>query len=321
MSSSEPSQPSTRPPRSLREALFARLIPALKVVGLFLGILVLAAIFSLGAGVERYVRQLAAALAIYGAVIDFCAGWLVDLASTWLIELIRRYVPVGEHWRHVFTFLTLYTLADAFQFFARRDKPEQDPAARPLLPIDNEVRMGLTSFFAGVLLAVAAAAAVGMAPLDRSLASGLTMVGAAVGAVFVYWIVIALAHAFWNRWNYAQRVNPPQAVEPFGLAFRRRAMMAVRRSLGGLVLGMAVWGLVWRFTPAPAPGLIALGALAFALGGFWIWRAWDGARGEGSWLDRWRRAGKNDNRGMGIDIALRVAGGAAVAVINWLMVG
>ena len=53
--------------------------------------------FSVAPDVRPIPRSLA--LAMYGAVIDFCAGWLLDLATTWLVGVIRRYVAVGEHWR------------------------------------------------------------------------------------------------------------------------------------------------------------------------------------------------------------------------------
>lgn len=307
-----------------RAALFARLAVALKAAGLILGVLALTAIFSLGLGVERYFQQLARALALYGAAVDWCVGWLLELGADLVVRLIGRYVAVGEHWRHVFTFLTLYFMADAFQFWSREDAPRQDPDARPLLPIDNEVRMGLTSFLVGsVILALGAAVVVGLSPLDRSVVSGVTMVGTAAAAVGLYWLVIALAHARWNRWNYAQRpgADPGEPVEAFRPAWRKRAAMGLRRALAGLALGLGVWWVVRTFTPAPAPGLIALGAMAFVLGLFWIWRAWSKARGEGGWRDRWRRARANANLGMGADMALRVAGGAAMVLLNRLLTG
>src|SRR5690606_1124602 len=129
--------------------------------------------------------------------------------------------------------------------------------------------------------------------------SGVTMVVTAAAAVGLYWLVIALAHARWNRWNYAQRpgADPGEPVEAFRPAWRKRAAMGLRRVLAGLALGLGVWWAVRTFTPAPAPGLIALRGVAFAPGLFWIWRAWRKARGAAGRRGRQRRARATDNPG------------------------
>lgn len=307
--------------RRWRRLFMSGLSRVLKIVGAVFGTLALIAIFSIGGGVERYIRYLDVVMDVYSAVIDFTVGWIFDLLvetlADMLVSLLQRYIEVGSHWKHVFTFLTLYAFADSFQFFARKDARIQDPDEKRRLPVSNEFRMGLTSVFAGFCLALLAAVAVGMAPVDRSLWSGLVMIVASVGAIFLYWIVIALAHARWNRWNFAHRNGLREAIEPFGRAFRKRAAFAVRRSLAGLVLGLIVF-LAAR-TVAPAPGLITLGALAFALGLLWVARSFTATPG-GSIMERWRRARSNHNYGMGRDIAVRVALAAVVALVNAVVV-
>lgn len=320
--------PSPQPsgPTALRRRwshFLSGLLLALKLLGAVLGTLALVAIFSIGGGVERYMRYLGAVMDVYASVIAFYFGWIFDLVvetvAGILVSLLRRYIEVGDHWKHAFTFLTLYAFADSFQFFGRKDAKAQDPTERRWLPISNESRMGLTSVVTGFCLALLAAVAVGMAPVDRSLGSGLVMIVASVGAIFLYWIVIALAHARWNRWNYAHRDKPPEAVEPFGYAFRKRAGFAVRRSLAGLVIGLVVFLIARKVSPAPAPGLIALGVLALALGLLWIARAVANASGD-SLKARWRGARKNHNYGMGRDIAVRVVLAAGLSLANAVIV-
>lgn len=291
----------------------------LKVVGFVLGVLSLVALFSLGLGVDRYVRWLARAMQVYASILDVSVGWLFDLVvgavADWLVSMLGRYVEVGPAWKHVFTIISLYAFADSAQFFGRRDAPVQDRGAPRRLRVRREWRVGLVSVGAGFTLGLAAAVIVGLTPLDRSLGSGLITIGAAVGAIFLYWLALALAHARWNRWNFAQRVTPMEPVEPFGQAFRKRAAYAVRRSLIGAGIGVGIFMIVRTVSPAPAPGLITLGALAFLLSGFWIYRAFQGPAGR-PLRQRWADARRNHNYGMGCDIAVRVIAAALLAAVN-----
>ncbi len=300
-----------------------RISRILKVVSLVLAALALTAVFTLGLGVDRYARGLAIVMETYASVINVLFGALVDtvaeVLSGWAISWLSLHLDIRPHWKDVFTFMTLYAFADAAQFFGRKDASGDPAAARRRIPLGGEKRMALTSLLVGFTVSLAGAVVVGLTPLDRSWASTLTLVLAPVTALFVYWQAIALAHAQWNRWNYAQGTKQP--VEGFWQAYRIRALYAVRRCLGGAVLGM-ILAAVLRAAGVAAPGMVALGLLALALGGFWIYRAWTSpkVRAASDPAERRSTLTSHDNFRMGADIVLKVVAGGLLAVGNAVVV-
>lgn len=300
-----------------------RVVRILKAVGVILATLALTAIFSLGLGVETYTRGLAVVMNAYSTAIGFLFGWLADLIAEQLSQLaiswLNLHLDIRPHWRDVFTFMTLYVFADAGQFFGRADTPGDPQAAARRLPIGNEKRMALTSFGVGFIMSLTAAVAVGLTPLDRSWGASLATVLAPVAALFVYWQAIALAHARWNRWNYAHGTGQP--IEGFWQAFRIRSNYAVRRCLGGGAIGVVLVAIL-RVTGLAAPGMVALGLLILGLGLFWIYRAWISPRVKQATdpAERRERLTAHDNFRMGADIVLKVVAGGLLAITNAALV-
>lgn len=300
-----------------------RISRVLKVVSLVLAALALTAVFTIGLGVDRYARGLAIVMETYASVINVLFGALVDtvaeVLSGWAISWLSLHLDIRPHWKDVFTFMTLYAFADAAQFFGRKDA-EGDPAlVRRRIPLGGEKRMALTSLLVGFTVSLAAAVVVGLTPLDRSWASTLTLVLAPVTALFLYWQAIALAHARWNRWNYAQGTKQP--LEGFWQAYRIRALYAVRRCLGGAALGM-ILAAALRAAGVAVPGMVALGLLVLGLGAFWIYRAWISPRVRAAMNPAERRNAltSHDNFRMGADIVLKVVAGGLLAATNAMVV-
>lgn len=300
---------------------FARI---LKVASLVLAALALTAIFTIGLGVDRYIRGLAWVMDVYASVINVLFGALVDsvaeFLSGWAISWLSLHVDIRPHWKDVFTFMTLYAFADAAQFFGRKDADNDPAAATRRVPLGSEKRMALTSLAAGFMFSLAAAAVVGLTPLDQSWTSTLTLVLAPVTALFLYWQVVALAHASWNRWNYAEGTKQP--IENFGQAFRIRSLYAVRRCVGGAVIGL-ILAAILRTMGVAVPGMVALGLLTLGLGLFWIYRARISPRVRAAPAGAERRhlLTAHDNFRMGADIVIKVAAGGLLAATNAMVVG
>ena len=300
-----------------------RVSRVLKVVSLVLAALALTAIFTIGLGVDRYARGLAIVMDTYASAINILFGALVDnvaeFLSGWAISWLSLHVEIRSHWKDVFTFMTLYAFADAAQFFGRKDADGDPAAATRRVPLGGEKRMAATSLVVGFVLSLAAAAIVGMTPLDRSWASTLTLVLAPVAALFLYWQAIALAHAAWNRWNYAQGTKQP--LESFGRAFRLRSLYALRRCLGGAAFGL-ILAAILRAMGVAVPGMVALGLLTLGLGLFWIYRAWISPRVRAASVGAERRGllTAHDNFRMGADIVIKVVAGGLLAATNAVVV-
>ncbi|MFN3535862.1 MAG: hypothetical protein ACK4Y4_00255 [Brevundimonas sp.] len=286
----------------------------LRGAGIAVSALALVAIFSLSFGVTRYTAVLDLAMHAYGssigilfgALIDGAAGWVAEQAFDWLD--IR--LTIASVWKDVFTLLTLYVFADSSGFLRRGLAPEPGADGKA------ELKMFAASVLAGFVLALAAAIAVGLTPVDHGWQGDAVLFAAPVIAVGLYWVCVAAAHATWNRENFRLFRGVD---ETFGQAFRIRAVRALVRSGAGLVIGAALTAM-FVIAGVPRPGLLALAVLALILGLFWIYRSTNPDDRSRPLQERMKSATGSDNFAMGMDMLAKVAVGGLLAGANAIAV-
>jgi hypothetical protein len=273
-------------------------------------VLALTAIFSLSFGVTRYAPLLASAMDAYASLSNFIVGALIENLADWLARACMAWfslgLSIGDHWRDIFALITLYIFADASQFVGRWVSP--DPGTQRW----SEFKMALTALGAGFILALMAAVVGGLAPLDGSRVAGLALFVPAVVAFGLYAVILAWAHAAWNRENYRLFSGKDETRQG---AFSWRARAGLARAGAGLVAGLVFYG-VARILDAASPGLLTLALLAFTLGGFWIRRAANRPGPKASWRERMTSLRQDHNGQMGFDMILKVLSGFLLAGMN-----
>lgn len=282
----------------------------LRGAGVAVSALALVAIFSISFGVTRYAALLSMAMDVYGSTVGLLFGAMIDGAAEWLANRAFAWLDlrltISPLWKDVFTLLTLYVFADSSGFLRRGLAPQTGADGRA------ELKMFAASVLAGFLLALVAAIAVGLTPLDSGWGGDAVLFGAPVVAVGLYWICVAAAHAIWNRENF-RRFRGVE--ETFGQAFRIRATRALVRSGAGLLIGTVLM-VIFRLAGVPRPGLLALAILTLVLGLFWIYRATNPDDRSRPWRARLRSAPGSDNFSMGLDMVAKVAVGGLLAGAN-----
>jgi hypothetical protein len=187
------------------------------------------------------------------------------------LQLVDIHLVLQPHWRHVFLFMWLYFLNDARIFNAT-----------------GRVAAARFGRVWGALAAFVASLSSGLIPVGgASVVDNFFFCAFPIIGYFVYAMGVAWANAHWHREQVARALK--QVPEPYWDFFFTRAVRAVKIALAGFLivaLGLFLIPLAPGGDKVQTPGLIMLGILVVALGGFWLQRGinqgWDNAAKPGA---------------------------------------
>lgn len=188
-----------------------------------------------------------------------------------VLQLVDIDLALQPHWRHVFLFMWLYFLNDA-RIFKATDRVAA-------------ARFGRVW---GALAALAASVSSGLIPVGAtSFVDSFFFCAFPIIGYFIYAMGVAWANGHWHREQVARALK--QEPEPYWDFFFTRAFRAAKIAASGFVIvaiGLALIPLAPGGDRVQTPGLIMLGVLVVALGGFWLQRGinqgWDNASKPGA---------------------------------------
>jgi hypothetical protein len=187
------------------------------------------------------------------------------------LQLVDIHLVLQPHWRHVFLFMWLYFLNDARIFKAT-----------------GRVAAARFGRVWGALAALAASVSSGLIPVGgTSFADNFFFCAFPIIGYFMYAMGVAWANGHYHREQVARALK--QAPESYWDFFFTRAFRAAKIASAGFLIvaaGLLLIPLAPGGDKVQTPGLIMLGVLVVALGGFWLQRGinqgWDNAAKPGA---------------------------------------